>query len=142
MSEWIDADGAGRDEPTHAGGVVWRREQNVLRFLLVRPLDGSDVWVLPKGHIEPGETTAQAAVREVLEEAGAQAELGPEVGRVSYAVGSKRVNCVFFLLRWVADTAAAEERPCRWAALEEVRELIPFPATVAVIVGAAESLAF
>ncbi len=140
MSERAVAEGAGPDTPTHAGGVVWRRDQSALRFLLVRPLDGTEVWVLPKGHIEPGETTAEAAVREVLEEAGVEAELGPEVGQVSYAVGSKRVSCVFFLLRWVADTAAAEERACRWATLEEVRALVPFPATVAVVVGAAEAL--
>jgi len=34
-------------------------------------------WTLPSGFMENGETTAQAAVRETLEEANARVELGP-----------------------------------------------------------------
>lgn len=35
------------------------------------------LWTLPAGFMENDETTAQAAVRETLEEAGARVELGP-----------------------------------------------------------------
>lgn len=51
-----------------AGGVVFARDG---RVLLIRHRNGS--WVFPKGHIEPGETAAQAAEREVAEEAGVTA---------------------------------------------------------------------
>ena len=44
------------------------------RLLLVRPAD-RNLWVLPGGIIEPGETPADAAVREVWEEAGLYVEL-------------------------------------------------------------------
>jgi ADP-ribose pyrophosphatase YjhB (NUDIX family) len=35
------------------------------------------LWTLPAGFLELGETTAQGALRETIEEAGAQIELGP-----------------------------------------------------------------
>jgi diadenosine hexaphosphate hydrolase (ATP-forming) len=41
--------------------------------LLIRHRNGS--WVFPKGHIEPGESKVDAAVREVEEEAGVQASI-------------------------------------------------------------------
>ncbi len=51
-----------------AGGVVINEAGDVL---LIRHRNGS--WVFPKGHIESGESKADAAVREVEEEAGVQA---------------------------------------------------------------------
>lgn len=56
-----------------AGGVVARQEKGVwLVALLKTTHKRGEVWVLPKGHIEPGsgETAAHAAKREVQEEAG------------------------------------------------------------------------
>ena len=41
-------------------------------------------WLLPKGHIEPGETSRQAAEREVFEETGIRGSAGPELGRIDY----------------------------------------------------------
>ena len=52
---------------TSAGGVVCRRDGGA-HVLLIR--DPYMNWGLPKGHIEGGETPAQAAVREVREETG------------------------------------------------------------------------
>lgn len=48
-----------------AGGVVFDPRG---RVLLIRHRSGR--WVFPKGHIDPGESHLQAAVREVEEEAG------------------------------------------------------------------------
>jgi diadenosine hexaphosphate hydrolase (ATP-forming) len=56
-----------------AGGVVFGPEGKVL---LVRYPSGA--WAFPKGHVEPGETLAQTAVREVQEEGGVTASIvGP-----------------------------------------------------------------
>lgn len=57
-----------------AGGVVLDPHGAVL---LIRHRGGT--WVFPKGHLDPGETHLQAAVREVEEEAGVRARcLEPE----------------------------------------------------------------
>jgi 8-oxo-dGTP pyrophosphatase MutT (NUDIX family) len=53
---------------TSSGGVVFRKAEDALEFLLIR--DPYDNWGLPKGHIEGGETPEQAALREVEEETG------------------------------------------------------------------------
>lgn len=41
-------------------------------------------WVLPKGKVEPDETLAEAALREVLEETGVRAEIMCSLGTTDY----------------------------------------------------------
>lgn len=55
-----------------AGGIVF----NGNKVLLVCVQAGDGVyWEFPKGHIESGQTTKEAAIREVLEEGGVVAEI-------------------------------------------------------------------
>ena len=54
-------------EPT-AGGIVFRRKDNKVEILMIQ--DSKSRWTIPKGHIEPGETARQTAVREITEETG------------------------------------------------------------------------
>ncbi len=56
-------------EPT-AGGIVFRpsRDGRDIDILLIQ--DSKGRWTIPKGHIEPGETARQTAIREIGEEAG------------------------------------------------------------------------
>ena len=41
-------------------------------------------WCIPKGHLEKNETNEQAAVREVFEETGLEAEIIQHLGEVNY----------------------------------------------------------
>src|SRR6185312_6942216 len=54
-----------------AGAVVYLRTEDKLALRLTR--DGN--YVIPKGHVEPGEAAWQTAVREIDEEMGLQAEI-------------------------------------------------------------------
>ena len=56
------------DREVSAGGVVFRRVAEGLRFLIIR--DSYAKWGLPKGHLENGEPPAAAALRETEEEVG------------------------------------------------------------------------
>src|SRR5262245_49941323 len=93
-----------------AGCVVYRYDGDALLILLI--LDKYGRWTLPKGHLEPGETEAQAAVREVFEETAVDGALGPLVARIAYTVtkkGQPRPKQVaFFLLRAAGSRAAPQ----------------------------------
>jgi len=65
-------------EETSAGGVVFKDGQVVL----LRRHSGE--WVMPKGHLEPGETDEEAALREVEEETGLRARIVARLGETSY----------------------------------------------------------
>lgn len=61
-----------------AGGVVWRRSDAGVEVVVVHR-SGLDDWSLPKGSVEPGESAAEAALREVLEETGLHCQAGEEL---------------------------------------------------------------
>jgi 8-oxo-dGTP pyrophosphatase MutT (NUDIX family) len=88
--------------PTHAGGVVYkvRREGNEDRreYLLVRASRKPDEWVLPKGHVEPGEREEEAAVREVREETGVWARVSRHLGDMLYSVDGTPVAVEVYLM--------------------------------------------
>lgn len=56
---------------------IWRGGQ-VLLIQRAKPPVG--IWALPGGHVDPGETVAEAAQRELLEETGMRAQLDTLVG--------------------------------------------------------------
>lgn len=65
-----------------AGGIV-RRDGEIL-LVKVNNLKGEVVWTFPKGHLEPGETAEQAALREVEEETGWHCRIDRPFGDVRY----------------------------------------------------------
>jgi 8-oxo-dGTP pyrophosphatase MutT (NUDIX family) len=64
-----------------AGGVVFRQGPRGRQWLLVKPKD-KNRWQLPKGLLDPGESTAEAALREVKEEGGVEVELIDKVDTI------------------------------------------------------------
>lgn len=57
------------------GALVYTREDGEIRYVIQRSLEG--VYGFPKGHMEPGETEEETALREIREEAGLTVRLIP-----------------------------------------------------------------
>jgi len=76
-----------------AGGVVYRRSDDRIEVVLVaRP--SQQLWALPKGTPEPGESVEATAIREVGEETGLEVRVEREIGSIHYwyAVPEERVR--------------------------------------------------
>jgi ADP-ribose pyrophosphatase YjhB (NUDIX family) len=63
---------------------------------------GQGRWTVPGGKLEPGETLAQAVAREVREETGLMAEIGPLVGVVERIAEGYHYVILDYLARVVA----------------------------------------
>ncbi len=73
-------------DETSAGGLVLDHRGPEARGALIGRLDrrGRLLWSLPKGHVEPGETEPQTAVREVQEETGILGEVVGKLGTIDF----------------------------------------------------------
>jgi len=66
-----------------AGGVVCRRVGDRTEILMIQDRLGR--WTIPKGHVEPGESIEQTAVREVGEETGlTNLKLGEKLDKLHF----------------------------------------------------------
>jgi 8-oxo-dGTP pyrophosphatase MutT (NUDIX family) len=117
-----------------AGGVVVRGDEVVVIVPVKRGAGGDPVLGLPKGHPEPGESAAQAAVREVREEAGVSGEITESLGTVSYfyARGGRSVpkRVEFFLMTFREGDPADhdhEVEEARWMPLHEAAQALTYP---------------
>jgi 8-oxo-dGTP pyrophosphatase MutT (NUDIX family) len=83
-----------------AGAIVVRHTKTGPLVLLVTAKRNPSHWIFPKGHIEPGETARQAAVREAEEEAGVAARPLAKAGRTEFDFGAS----VYMIDYWLAET--------------------------------------
>jgi 8-oxo-dGTP pyrophosphatase MutT (NUDIX family) len=116
-----------------AGGLVVRRFRGRPFVAAVRVKKGT-LLALPKGHIEKGESGAEAAEREVREETGLRGELVEKLGDVKYwyARDGERVFKVvsFFLFDYrsgsVRDYQREEVDGAEWLPLEDAPRLLAY----------------
>ncbi|HSS20027.1 MAG TPA: NUDIX domain-containing protein [Pyrinomonadaceae bacterium] len=125
------------EQLTHAGGVVFRRQDESTLYLVVSSSDKQN-WVLPKGHIDPGESAETAALREVTEEAGVIGELLQPLSTRTLIKFGKSCLVQYFLIREVSSTKATEGRTLRWEHERAALQLLTFAeAKAALLEGAA-----
>jgi ADP-ribose pyrophosphatase YjhB (NUDIX family) len=84
---------------THAGGVVVRQSRSSRQYLLVRGRKCPSEWVLPKGHVEEGESLVDCAIREVREETGVLARVTHDLGTVDYVLEDRPIKVQFYLMK-------------------------------------------
>lgn len=107
-----------------SGGVVFLEN----RVLILQYKDGS--WTFPKGHLEVGETEQDAAVREVLEEAGVSAEIMGHIGETHYVNNRGEAREVhWFIMNAQSESVQLENTFMNggFFVLERARELLSFP---------------
>lgn len=99
-----------------AGGVVWRLVEGKLRVLVIHRTAYADV-SLPKGKVDPGETLAETAAREIFEETGIRVRLGVPVGVSRYRMPGKRQKIVHY---WSAEATPEAIRASAFVPNKEV----------------------
>ncbi len=125
---------------THAGGIVYRVQQDKIYYLLVQAKPTPEHWVLPKGHIEPGEDPEEAARREIREETGVEAEIIASLGTLRFVYRGEPVAAIIYLLAYRGESQPLEIRQCRWEPFETAGALLTFPDTRALLAQAQQIL--
>lgn len=105
------------------GAVVFRNENDNTKFLLIRNRRSAH-WGFPKGHIEPGETQEETAIREVLEETGLSIEILPGfVKKSDYTIQGRIEKSVSIFLAKTIETSYTlqeeEIEECGWFSYDD-----------------------
>ena len=128
---------ARRPNEISAGGVLARPGDHGVEVCLVH---AGKYWGLPKGHLEPGETAEEAALREISEECGIPLDHLSMSGELppSEYVYRRAGTLIFKLVHHflVVTEAATELRPqpseideAAWLSIDEAIELASFADT-------------
>jgi tRNA nucleotidyltransferase (CCA-adding enzyme) len=114
-----------------AGGIVFNDQNQVL---LICSSQGG-FWGFPKGHID-GQASKEAALREVKEEGGIEAEIIDEVGKSQYVVTNPTTQeqadkeVTYYLMKYLSgntDHHDGEIAEAKWFSKEEALKIISFP---------------
>lgn len=126
--------------PPATGKVGLKHVKTVLQAgaIAVRPGDGAPLiliataknkphhWILPKGHIEPGETAEQTAVRELREETGVEGVPVAPAGTKEFRRKGKLLRVEYFVLRFHRYSGGGEDRQLKWVGMDEAASLLTF----------------
>ena len=110
---------------THAGCVVFRDDKEKIQYLVAASSTGEH-WILPQGHIDPGETPEVAAIRELEEETGVVGEIIRPLLIQEFDKWNEKVIVQYYLVRMIEMKPAMEDREIRWEDKESAMELLSF----------------
>jgi 8-oxo-dGTP pyrophosphatase MutT (NUDIX family) len=108
-----------------ACAVPYRHRQGRLELCLVTT--SAKRWTFPKGNIDPGDTPADTAIKEALEEAGLHGRIvGEPLGLCELEKSGRKQTVVVWLMKVERCDAQWEEcdmRQRRWVSPKEARRL-------------------
>jgi 8-oxo-dGTP pyrophosphatase MutT (NUDIX family) len=110
-------------------------------LLLVTARRDPSAWVLPKGHIEPGESPEETAVREVFEEAGVTGRIVEFLSTSQQVVRGEQQRIEYYLMEKVAEETPAEGRRLAWLTEDDAIRRITFEESRVVLTQASARLA-
>jgi 8-oxo-dGTP pyrophosphatase MutT (NUDIX family) len=114
------------DAVQQAGAIAIRTRDGAVEALVVRSRKDPSVWIFPKGHIAPGESAAEAAVRELQEEAGVDGEIVKPIGMLAFQSGHESVEVTYYLTRFIRTVPQSEDRDVDWLPIAEARQRLSF----------------
>ena len=117
-------------QPVVAVGAIVFRDNRVLLVRRGQP-PSQDLWAIPGGRVEIGETLQEAAEREILEETGITIQAREPVYTFDYIErdGSELPRFHYVIIDLIADYVRGETRAgddaadVRWVAAEELDDL-------------------
>ncbi|WP_243073896.1 NUDIX hydrolase [Microbacterium sp. SS28] len=123
-----------------AGGVIWRLVESKIKVLLIHRTAYRDI-TLPKGKVDPGETLAETAVREIFEETGIRVSLGVPVGVSRYHMPNKRQKIVHYWSAHATDAAIRssafvpnrEIAAIEWVSPKKALKRLSYPVDVEIL---------
>ncbi|XP_004600258.1 bis(5'-nucleosyl)-tetraphosphatase [asymmetrical] [Sorex araneus] len=122
------------------GLIIFRRcpvpkvDSSAIEFLLLQASNGIHHWTPPKGHVDPGESDLETALRETKEEAGLEAEQLTIIEgfrkELNYVAWEKPKTVVYWLAEVkdynVEIRLSHEHQAYRWLGLAEACQLAQF----------------
>ena len=118
-----------------AGGVLLRDGPDGTEVAVIHRPKYED-WSLPKGKLDGDEGFEQAALREVKEETGMEAELGPELSPVSYRDRKGRTKLVRYWLMRPTDgkfAPGSEVDELRWLSPDDAQQQLSYEHDAALV---------
>jgi 8-oxo-dGTP pyrophosphatase MutT (NUDIX family) len=133
-----------------SGGIIFRKDNGEIEVALISRKHGN-VWCLPKGTIEKGETLEQTAIREVREETGLEGEILEKIGDINYWYMSEKKknykkyfkNVHFYLMKYKnGDTANHDDEvdDAKWFEINKAYEIMTYKSEKEIMKKAMEIL--
>jgi len=108
-----------------AGAITIKKDNNELHVLLVRSKKDPSQRVLPKGHMEEGETEEKTALRELHEEAGVIGEILGKAGEIEFSRQGNIYHVSYFYCKFIEKSGNGEEgRNPQWYTVEKAKNLL------------------